>query len=51
MPGLQNMHGFEIKWTTELTCWIKLTQCLRGLVKGFSILALTESLVLTLNYF
>ena len=45
------MHGFEIKWTTELKCWIKLTQYLGGLVKGFSIFALTESLVLTLNFF
>ena len=35
----------------ERECWIKLIQDLRGLVKVFSILGSTESLVLTLNYF
>ena len=39
------------KMIEEQKCWIKLIQDLRGLVKAFSILASTESLVLTLNCF
>ena len=43
------MHGFQIKGTIEQNCWINLFQDLRRLVKVFRILALTESLVLTLK--
>ena len=46
MSGL--MHGFYLKRIREQKCWIKLIQDHRGLVKVFSILASTESLVLTL---
>ena len=45
------MYGLQVKGTKEQKSWIKLIQGLRGLVKVFSILASTESLVLTLNYF
>ena len=51
MSGLQNMRRFQIKGTKVKEFWIKLIQDLRGLVKVFSILALTESLVLTLKCF
>ena len=40
------MYGFLIKTIKEEKSWIKLIQDLRGLVKGFSILASTESLVM-----
>ena len=43
VPFPWNMHGFWIKGTKEQNCWIKLFQYRRGLVKTFSILALTES--------
>ena len=45
------MRGFSIKGTKEQKSWIKLIQDIRGLVKVFIILASTESLVLTGNYF
>ena len=45
------MHGFQIKKIKVQKCWIKLIQDLRDLVKVFSILASTESLVLILNCF
>ena len=46
------MHGFWIKGIKEQKCWIKLVQDLWELVKGFSTLASTESLVQTpLNCF
>ena len=38
-----------IKETKEQNCWIKLFHDLRTMVKVFSILALTESLILTLT--
>ena len=45
------MHGLKSKGIKEEKCWIKLIQDKRKLVKRFNILASTESLVLTLNYF
>ena len=45
------MHGFSIKGTKGQKSWIKLIQDIRGLVKVFIILASTESLVLTGNFF
>ena len=45
------MHGFSIKGTKEQKPWIKLIQVIRGQVKVLIILASTESLVVTGNYF
>ena len=45
------MHGLKSKGTKEEKYWTKLIQDNRELVKSFNILASTESLFLTLNYF
>ena len=51
MSGLLNMHGFLIKVTTVKKSWMNLIRGFRWLVKFFSILASTESLVTAFYFF